>query len=350
MKVLVTGATGLIGNHLVKELLAKGDEVKVFVRKTSNLEILSGDNVEYFFGDINSETDVMEAAKDCALIYHTAGIFAYWGYDENTFIEEARKSMENVIRAAALNTISRVVFTSSSVTVGATDKKEILSEKKTGNYKDAPAYVKAKVIQENSAFETGEKNNVEVIAICPTITIGAPDFHLTESNRMIVNYLKDPYKATWIGGCNIVSAKDVAKAMILLAHNGNSGERYIAGSENMEWKEIHSMISNLCGMPGPYFEVLHTSAYLLSAMHELLYHFTNTRPTSTREQAKMVGKYYWYSSDKLKQLGYAPQSAEKAFIETLSWLVTSEHIPASLRASITLSDEIYAYRNNIISE
>ncbi|MBK7109850.1 MAG: NAD-dependent epimerase/dehydratase family protein [Chitinophagales bacterium] len=350
MKVFVTGATGLIGNHLVKELLANGDEVKVFVRKTSNLEILSGYNVEFAFGDINSEEELTKAAKGCALIYHTAGVFAYWGYDEKTFIAEAKQSMENVIHAAAINHISRVVFTSSSVTLGASDTKEILSENKSGNFNDAPAYIKAKVIQENSAFETGKKNNVEVIAICPTITIGAPDFHLTESNRMIVNFLKDPYKATWIGGCNIVSARDIAKAMILLAHNGKSGEIYIAGSENMEWKEIHSMISELCGMSGPYFEVLHTSAYLLSAMHEFLYHFTNTRPTSTREQAKMVGKYYWYSSDKLKQLGYSPQSAEDAFIETISWLVTSEHIPASLRASIKLSEKIYAYRNKNISE
>ncbi|MBK6731828.1 MAG: NAD(P)H-binding protein [Bacteroidetes bacterium] len=63
MKVFVTGATGLIGNHLVKELLANGDEVKVFVRKTSNLEILSGYNVEFAFGDINSEEELTKAAK-----------------------------------------------------------------------------------------------------------------------------------------------------------------------------------------------------------------------------------------------------------------------------------------------
>jgi len=185
---------------------------------------------------------------------------------------------------------------------------------------------------------------VEVIAICPTLTVGGPDINLTESNRMMVNYIKDPFKSTWIGGCNIVSVQDIASAILLLAEKGKAGERYIAGSDNLQWKQLHTKISDLCGLPGPYIQAYRTSSYLLSAMHELWYNITRERPTSTREQAKMVGKYYWYSSQKLMQLGYRPMSPEDALVRALSWLVTTDHISPSERAIIHLHRKIYEYR------
>ncbi|MEO8763370.1 MAG: NAD-dependent epimerase/dehydratase family protein [Ginsengibacter sp.] len=343
MRAFVTGATGLIGNHVVKSLVSGGHAVTALARPTSNIEFLPAE-IDLIHGDILEGDGLKNAAKGCDIIFHTAGAFAYWGYDAQKFIGEAVTGMENVITAAAANGIQKVIFTSSSVTTGASEDRRELAELSPGNFDDAPDYVVAKVQQEQTAFSVAKKYGVDVIAICPTITVGGPDLHLTESNRMMVNYIKDPYKSTWIGGCNIVSAGDVAKAMVLLAEKGKPGERYIAGSDNLEWKQVHAKISELCGLPGPYFTAMRTSSYLISAMHELWYQVSNERPTSTREQAKMVGKYYWYSSQKLKELGYQPASSEVAMIQALSWLVTSEHISASLRATIHLDDKIYAYR------
>ncbi|MEI9807302.1 MAG: NAD-dependent epimerase/dehydratase family protein [Bacteroidota bacterium] len=345
MQVLVTGATGLIGSHVVKALVAQKHKVKALVRPESNSSHLPLDKIELCKGDLFSPESLITAAKGCQVIYHTAGVFSYWGYSGEQFIREAKQGIENIIRAAAHQKIKRIVFTSSSVTIGATEKQEILSEGHPGNFDEAPAYVIAKKEQEETAFAIGKKTGVEVIAICPALTIGGPDHHLTESNRMIVNYLKDPYKATWIGGCNLVNVRDVADAMLLLAERGKAGERYIAGSDNMSWQEVHQLISSLCGLPGPYITALRTSSYLLSAVQELWSHFTKERPASTIEQAKMVGKYYWYSSEKLKRLGYNPGSSEEALVETLSWLVTSNHIPGSLRSAMKLSDAIYSFRN-----
>jgi dihydroflavonol-4-reductase len=345
MQVLVTGASGLIGSHVVKALVAQKYKVKALVRPESKTSHLPLNKIELCHGDLFSPESLMAAAKGCHIIYHTAGIFSYWGYNSEQFIQEAKQGIKNIIKAAAHHKIKRVVFTSSSVTIGATEKHEVLSEDHTGNFDEAPAYLIAKKEQEEAAFAIGKKTGIEVVAICPALTVGGPDHHLTESNRMIVNYLKDPYKATWIGGCNIVNVRDVADAMLLLAEKGKAGERYIAGSDNITWQEVHQMISSLCGLPGPYITALHTSSYLLSAFQELWSHFTKERPASTIEQAKMVGKYYWYSSEKLKRLGYNPGSSENALAEALSWLVTSEHIPGSLRSSMKLSDQIYSLRN-----
>jgi dihydroflavonol-4-reductase len=345
MRALVTGASGLIGNHVVRSLMTKHIRVNALVRAGSNLQSLPA-NSELVQGDILDEGSLKKAAKGCNIIFHAAGTFAYWGYDVKKFIDEAATGMKNIIIAASANNIKRIVFTSSSVTIGASDTANELTESSPGNFTDAPGYMMAKVQQEGTAFSIARKYGVEVIAVCPTLTIGGPDFHLTESNRMMVNYIKDPYKSTWIGGCNIVSAEDIANAMVLLAEKGEPGERYLAGSENMDWKDVHAKISELCGLPGPYLTAMRTASYLLSAMHELWYHVTKERPTSTREQAKMVGKYYWYNSGKLKKLGWQPMSSENAMIRALSWLVASEHISPSVRATIHLHDKIYNYRNH----
>lgn len=344
MRALVTGATGLIGSYLIKLLIAKGNEVKAMVRITSNIQLIPT-TTTIVYGDILDEESLGYAARDCDIIFHAAGAFAYWGYDNKKFIEDSRRGMENVIKAAGKNNIKKIIFTSSSVTIGASEKPEVLSEISVGNFDDAPGYVIAKIQQEEVAFSFGKKCGIEVVAICPTLTVGGPDYHLTESNRMIVNYIKDPYKSTWIGGCNIVSAGDIADAILLLAEKGEDGERYLAGSDNLSWLEVHSKISELCGLDGPYLTAMRTSSYLLSAMLELWYHVTGERPTSTREQAKMVGKYYWYSSQKLRRLGWYPKSSEAAIIEALSFLVSSDYVSPSLRATINLHAEIYQYRH-----
>lgn len=344
MRAFVTGATGLIGGHLIRALVAKGNSVKALVRMQSNTKLLPA-NIELTYGDILDEESLQNGMKDCDIIFHAAGTFAYWGYDNEKFILDAKNGMENVIKSGKANNIQKIIFTSSSVTVGASEKPEVLNESSSANPEDAPGYVIAKIQQEQIAFSVGKKYEVDVIAICPTLTVGAGDHHLTESNRMMVNYLKDPYKSTWIGGCNIVGADDIAHAMMILAERGIPGQRYLAGTDNLLWKDVHAKISELCGLPGPYLTAMRTSSYLLSAMHELWSHLSKERPTSTREQAKMVGKYYWYNSKRLNDLGWHPESSEAAMIEALSWLVSSDHISPSLRATIAISDKIYQYRN-----
>lgn len=348
MNAFVTGATGLIGYHLVRQLVDAGVKVKALVRSSTDTRRLGIPGVELCYGDILSIKS-LKCANKCDIIFHAAGAFSYWGYERTKFIEEARQGMENVILTAQKCAIPKVIFTSSSVTAGCSDEPRILNENEFGNFDDAPTYVLAKVEQEKTAFKLARKTGVSVVAICPTLTVGGPDMHLTESNRIIINYIRDPFKSSWIGGCNIVSVHDVAKAMILLAEKGINGEKYIAGSSNLSWKQLHTKISTLCGLPGPYFEAYRTSSYLLSAIQELLYPLTKQRPASTREQAKMVGKYYWYSSEKLSRLGYDPISADDALIDAISWLVTSDHIPASVRAEINLSEDVYTFRKQKLS-
>lgn len=344
MQVLVTGANGFIGSHLCRVLVAKGYGVRALVRSSSDLRSLDGLELEYRYGDILQPDTLEQAAAGCALLFHVAGVFAYSGVSGERLIAEARQGAAHVVRSAARAGVERMVLTSSSVTFGATNRRTVIDEAHPGGFSDASDYITAKRVQEETAFEMAVQTGLDLTSAHPTITVGGPDYGLTESNHAIVSYLNDPYKTTWIGGCNIVSAKDIAEGHLLIAEKGARGERYLLGGENLEWSEVHRMISELCGLPGPYLKANHTSAYLAAAFHEALAFMTQQRPPSTREQARMAGNYYWYDHRNAATLGYAPATAREALAGAVSWLVTSEHISASLRATMNLGEEVYRER------
>jgi len=346
MKVLVTGANGLIGSHVVRELLKKGYEVRAFVRETSDLHSLEGLDVELVYGDILLPETLRSAMKDCEMVFHVAAVFAYWGYDETKLKSIAGQGTCNVVEAAAGAGVKKIILTSSSAVLGSASDAISLDENHTIDRDEyLPPYVRAKIEQEKAAFRMARELNLDLVAVCPTITVGGPDYGLSESNRIIVSYLNDPFKATWPGGCNVVSASDVAIGHVIAGEKGIPGQRYLLGSENIEWSELHQIISDLCGLPGPMVVANHTSSYLAAVAYELVSYFTGEPPASTRAQAKMVGRYYWYTYDRIAKLGYKPCTARQSLVEAVSWLVASSHISSSLRATIKLSDEIYRFRN-----
>jgi dihydroflavonol-4-reductase len=177
------------------------------------------------------------------------------------------------------------------------------------------------------------------------MTIGPTGARLGPSNGMIVAYLADPFSSTYPGGCNIVSARDVAAGHLLIAERGGAGESYLLGSENLSWRQIHGMIAELAGVAPPRLELNHASAFLAATAEEIRAAVAGCPALSTREQAAMVGRHYWYSHAKAAALGYSPHPARDALIETISWLSASPMITREVRTGMHLSADIYRYRS-----
>ncbi len=344
MKTLVTGANGLIGASLVRELLAAGHHVRAMVRSTSDVSSLTGLTVEQVYGDLLQPDTLIPAVQGCEVIFHTAAIFAYGGYQAAELDRIAVEGTRNLLAACAPANVRRVVLTSSSVVFGSSDRPVVRNETFTMQEPDAAPYILAKTSQEKVAFTQAKELELEVVAVCPTIVVGPHDTRLGPSNGIIIAYLTDPFKMTFPGGCNIVSVADVAYGHRLAAERGQPGQRYILGSENLEWPAIHGLISELCGVQGPYFFANHTTSYLAATAAELLAAVTRQPPLTTRTQAKMVGRYYWYQHNKVAALGYKPGSARQALAQAIAWLTASPHMSRQLRSSLTLSREVYAAR------
>ena len=222
MKALVTGATGIVGSNLVRALLRASHEVRVLVRPVSDARSLQNLPIERCEGDVLDPSSLLAAVKGRSLIFHAAAVFSYWGISADEQRELAEHGTRNVLEAARRASVRRVVVTSSSVVLGSTATRQVLDEASATDDPEPSNYTRAKIGQEAAAFKTGEKLGVEVVAVCPTLVVGGFDYRLSPSNANIVNYLNDPFRSTFIGGCNIVAARDVAAGHITAAQRGKA--------------------------------------------------------------------------------------------------------------------------------
>lgn len=342
MRALITGANGLIGSHIARELLGANHSVRGLVRASSDLRSLQGLELELIRGDVCDKVSLIAAMEHCDVVFHTAAHFAYAGTRLEQLNQLAVEGTTNVLEAAKESAIKRVVLTSSSVVCGSSHRPLVRNEMDQLDAGETTPYVLSKQKQEQLAFELARVLGLELVAACPTMTIGPRDHRLGPSNGVIVAYLNDPLRTSFPGGCNMVSVQDVARGHVLLAQRGESGQRYLLGGENIEWQHVHRWISQLCGIAGPYWQANHTASFLAASSDELLSKLSNRQPLTTRTQARMVGRYYWYDHSKAQALGYAPGTARQAVAQAVSWLVASQHISRQVRIGLRLSREAFA--------
>ena len=169
-----------------------------------------------------------------------------------------------------------------------------------------------------------------MVFVCPGLTVGPNDYRLSPSNGAIVNYLNDPMRSTFRGGCNIVAARDVADGHVIAALHGDDGARYVLGGTNLHWRDVHRLISELCGTFGPALALNNTATYMAAAIAETAARLMGKRPAVTRDEATMACRFYWYSSDAIMQLGYRLTPPEEALAEALAWLIHRAYLYESV--------------------
>jgi dihydroflavonol-4-reductase len=340
---LVTGASGFIGANICRALLRRGHQVRALVRRGSDLSSLNGLPLELVYGDVLQLETLIPAAAGCESVFHAASVFAYWGQAEGHLEKTAVDGVSNMLVAAKATGVKRFVLTSSSIVCGSSNLAVVRTETDSrSDGEPSPEYFESKCNQEHTARERADELDVDLVVVNPCITVGAYDTKLSPSNSIVVAYLSDPFRSTFAGGCNIVSVADVAEGHVLAAEKGSRNGRYLLGSENLEWSLIHRIVAELCGVPAPRVYANHTTSYLAATASELWATWTGTKPITSRAQAKMVGRFYWYSHAKAAvELGYAPRPARQALAQAVAFLVRSPLISPELRRSLALNKEVY---------
>ncbi len=339
MTVLVTGATGLVGAQVCRELVGAGLDVVAMVRRRTPPD--GTRPVEVRLDDV---ADLERAMAGSTTVFHCAAIYAYGRAHDEELEEVNVKGTRNVLEAAAGAGVHRVVVTSSSVTCGSSVQPVATDEAGFPRDEFAPAYFDSKVRQEQAALEAGEELGVEVVIACPTVVLGGPSSRLVPSNAILLRYLLDPTRSTYPGGCNIVSLGDVARGHVLLSERGTPGERYLLGGENLSWRLLHTFLAELAGVAGPYAEVSTSVAVLAAAASELAASVSSTEPLTTRDEALTIGRYYWYDDGRARALGYTSGSARQAIAQSLSWLFAGDDLPRWLRESLRPAPEVRSAR------
>ena len=341
MKVLVTGAGGLIGSATVDAVLAAGHEPVAMLRPRGDDRALGASPAQQVRADLADPDSLRVAVAGAEVVLHCAAVFSY-ERDAASLHRANADGTRALIDAAAAAGVRRVVVTSSSVTCGSSDGPEARDE--SGELAEGPDYFHSKLAQERAAREAATRTGVELVLACPTVAVGGPDHKLVPSNAILVRYLLDPSRTTFAGGANVVGVRDVAAGLVLLAERAEPNRRYLLGGENWSWRLLHTAVSELAGLPGPFLTAGTTAAYLAAGLAEAVAALTSKTPLATRSEALTTGRFHWYDDRRARALGYTSRPVRQALAESLAWLSTSEHLPRYVREGLRLAPEVVAAR------
>src|SRR5947209_18534372 len=176
MRMLITGATGLVGNHVVRAAEQAGHSVRALVRPSSDVAILQDTGSELVHGDVTQPDSLLRAARGCDAVVHTAAIIGEWGPWEE-FFRVGVQGTRNVLEAAVAADASRFVQLSSIAVYGMRIHGRVLVESDPYDERPEPwnPYVREKVQSERLAFEYQERGAIQVASVRPSVILGAGD-------------------------------------------------------------------------------------------------------------------------------------------------------------------------------
>jgi dihydroflavonol-4-reductase len=321
MTTLVTGATGFVGSHVARQLLAAGHSVRVLVRRESDLQALDGLAVERVEGDLRDLASIDRAMKGVRRLFHVAADYRLWARNPGEIYETNVEGTRRLLEIAGNTRVDRVIYTSTVATISVPDHGDNLPNEESRTTLDRMIghYKRSKFMAELEAIKAAGAG-LPVVIVNPTAPVGPGDWKPTPTGRIIVDFLNGRMPAYVDTGLNVVPVEDVAAGHLLAAEKGRIGERYILGGRNMTLKQILDALAIITGHPAPRVRLPHAVALAAGYADELFSRLTGREPRIPVEGVKMSRHRMFVASDKAeKELGYSFGSIEAALERAVRW-------------------------------
>lgn len=317
---LVTGGGGFIGSHLVRQLLAQGESVRVLELP----DVPVSNEVEVIRGSICDADVVRRAVKGIDRLYHLAGNPNLWARDKRVFHYVNYEGTCTVLSEAMKQDLEVMVFTSTESILTGTAKNTMPvggDVKRTEN--EMPGlYCRSKFMAEQAVFDAAQ-SGLPVVIVAPTLPIGPGDRFITPPTRMILDFLNVRTPAYLDCGFNMVDVRDVAKGHILAAEQGQHGERYILGHENITLNELLRYLEKITGLQMPKIRVPYWLALATGMLSEFVADYVTHRPPRAPLTGVRLARYpmYFDSQKSVQALSFPQNSIYQALEDEIKWLV-----------------------------
>ncbi len=323
MKVLITGATGFLGNQLTRRLLDEGMDVRVLVRsksKLAELEDINTNHLDVTLGDVTNETSLIEATRDVQGVFHLAGLIAYSKQQRQAMEDVNVQGTKNLIAAIKKNGSPRLLHLSSVVAVGAGfTPEQILDESSPYNVAHLGlGYFDTKHDAEIAVFEAVRRKEIEAVAINPSTIYGPGDAKKgSRGAQLKVARGKFPFYPP--GGVNVVHVDDVVDLCVKAFRSSKNGERYIACGENLTIQETFDRIAKLAGVKPPSVPLPRAVIFGLGKVGDFLESIGKKGPLNS-DNAWTSTMYHWFKYEKAKrEFGFHPKPAQEALEASIKW-------------------------------
>ncbi|MGE5489287.1 MAG: hopanoid-associated sugar epimerase [bacterium] len=321
--ILVTGASGFVGWHVARALLAREHTVRVLLRPTSRLRELDG--CEIVTGDLRDPESLARAVAGCGVVYHVAADYRLWAPDPRPLYSSNVDGTRNLLEAALRAGVERVVYTSTVGCIGLVDN-GIGDESVPVSLENMHgAYKRSKFMAERVAIEYAQRG-LPVVIVNPTAPVGDHDFKPTPTGQIIVDFLRRAMPAYIETGLNFVDVRDVAEGHLLACESGRDGERYILGCENLTLAQVFERLEKISGIPAPTRKVPYAVAMAAGLVTTGLAGITGRTPKAPLDAVRMARKKMWVTHAKAAaELGYAPGPVDAALSRAVEWFRANGH-------------------------
>lgn len=315
MKCFVTGATGHIGNVLVKLLFEEGHKVTSLVLKNDDIrQIEPYCNVIY--GDILEYNNLVNSIKGNDIVFHLASMIEIGFGKKKKTMRVNVEGTKNVLKACQETGVKKLIYTSSVHAIEELPHGVVMSEAKVfdpdlvkGNY------AKSKAIATNIVINQ-KCESLKTIVVCPSGVIGPNDYQLSNTGQVFIDYILGRLTAYISGGYNFVDVRDVARGIYSASIKGKNKESYILSGEDITIKELLDLIAEYSGKKKIKTKLAYWFIYAMSFFAELYYMIRKQKPLFTHYSLQVLRSNHLFDNSKAnKELDFKTRPIKESIYD-----------------------------------
>jgi dihydroflavonol-4-reductase len=321
--VLVTGATGFLGYHVVKRLNEIGIRPRVIELPDASREVLDRLDVERCSGALGDPAAERAACTGAGTVLHVA--FKVGVAGGARALEDMRRinvtGTRRLLETAAACGVARAVVVGSALAVGVNRTAAPLNESadwRTHAFNLQYALIRRQAELDALACAT---STFGVMTVCPAFTFGPDDPVGAPANKLVKAVMSRKLRFTLPVGFGALDVRDFASGMVLAAERGRSGERYLLSGENITVNQLLERIASMAGVRAPRFTPPTILLRAAIGAVEVFCGITGRSAPVTREVLQIIGRYAWYDTSKARsELGWMPRPLRDTLQDTVRWL------------------------------
>jgi dihydroflavonol-4-reductase len=328
MTTLVTGASGFLGSHVARQLVARGEDVRVLLRASSHNRAIGDLSLEYVTGDLRDPASLERALKGIQRVFHVAADYRLWAKRSKDIYESNVGGTKNLLAAAENAGVEQFIYTSTVATV-AVDRLQLPNEATEARLEEMVGhYKRSKWLAEQEVLKAA-KNGAPIIVAMPTTPVGPWDWKPTPTGKIIVDFLNGKMPGYVETGLNFVGVEECAAGHLLVSEKGKVGERYLLGAENLTLKQVLDTLAKITGLAAPRLKIPHGLALSAAYANTIFSRLTLREPQIPVEGVKIARhKMFVDCSRAQRELGFRPGSVAAALERAVRWYEANGYVTA----------------------
>lgn len=325
-KIIITGATGHIGNVVARKLAEQKKNVTALVLPDEDISAIEEFGFNIVRGDVTDRDFIFNLIEKDSVIFHLAGIIDI-GMTPVELVEKVNiGGTKNIVDACVEKGIKKLVYLSTVHIIDPQKVGDILVEPTVFDKdKVVGTYAKTKLEATKYIFDACKERGLKATVLYPSGVIGPYDFKISEIGQVILDYMNHKLLAYVKGGYNFVDVRDVADATINAVGKGRDGEGYIVSGRQMSLKEMLSTINKKLGRKRLPPKIALWFVRMFAGLSNVYYKLQKKKPVFSKYSLYTLNANSNFSNEKARQeLDFNPRDPKESIEDAVDWFIKNK--------------------------